>query len=153
MQDSEKRIIFRFVSAIQIASRVIFFLEVSIKIILTHNIKWCILLAPHIGQARIHLFYLPHPQIFSINPCFFAEEAILSNHGDMFLDMALPIHNFTYIQAYRAKSVKLRQPSWYLLIHPSHNIHHFIVYHLNFIEIPTNSFIMIYPIAQATEFV
>ena len=70
-----------------------------------------------------------------------------------FLDMALPIHNFTYIQAYRAKSVKLRQPSWYLLIHPSHNIHHFIVYHLNFIEIPTNSFIMIYPIAQATEFV
>ena len=56
MQDSEKRIIFRFVSAIQIASRVIFFLEVSIKIILTHNIKRCILLAPYIGQARIHLF-------------------------------------------------------------------------------------------------
>lgn len=84
----------------------------------------------------------------------FAEEAILFNHEDMtFLDMALPIHNFTYIQAYRAKSVKLRQPSWYLLIHPSHNIHHFFVYHLNFIEIPTNCFIMIYPIAQATEFV
>ena len=70
-----------------------------------------------------------------------------------FLDMALPIHNFTYIKAYRAKSVKLRQPSWYLLIHPSHNIHHFFVYHLNLIEIPTNCFIMIYPIAQATEFV
>ena len=70
-----------------------------------------------------------------------------------FLDMALPIHNFTYIKAYRAKSIKLRQPSWYLLIHPSHNILHFIVYHLNFIEIPTNCFIMIYPIAQATEFV
>ena len=70
-----------------------------------------------------------------------------------FLDMALPIHNFTYIQAYRAKSVKLRQPSRYLLIHPSHNILHFIVYHINFIEIPTNCFIMIYPIAQATEFV
>ena len=127
-------------------------------------------------------FYLPHPQTFSNNSLLlseekrifaeeklhsaickqayialvcviFAEEAILSNHGDMFLDMALPIHNFTYIQAYRAKSVKLRQPSWYLLIHPSHNIHHFFVYHLNFIEIPTNCFIMIYPIAQATEFV
>ena len=70
-----------------------------------------------------------------------------------FLDMALPIHNFTYIKAYRAKSIKLRQPSWYLRIHPSHNILHFIVYHLNFIEIPTNCFIMIYPIAQATEFV
>lgn len=70
-----------------------------------------------------------------------------------FLDLALPIHNFTYIKAYRAKSVKLRQPSWYLLIHPSHNILHFIVYHLNFIVIPTNCFIMIYPIAQATEFV
>ena len=28
-----------------------------------------------------------------------------------FLDMALPIHNFTYIKAYRAKSIKLRQPS------------------------------------------
>mgnify|MGYP007079220964 CR=1 FL=1 len=38
MQDSGKRIIFRFVSAIQIASRVISFLEESIKIILTHNI-------------------------------------------------------------------------------------------------------------------
>ena len=35
-----------------------FFLEVSIKIILTHNIKWCILLAPYIGQARTHLFLL-----------------------------------------------------------------------------------------------
>lgn len=65
MQDSEKRIIFRFVSAIQIASRVIFFLEVSIKIILTHNIKRCILLAPYIGQARIHLFYFYLSQIFS----------------------------------------------------------------------------------------
>ena len=128
-------------------------------------------------------FYLPHPQTFSPKTLhlseekrifaekllhsaickqavialvciFFAEEAILSNYGDMFfLDMALPIHNFTYIQAYRAKSVKLRQPSRYLLIHPSHNILHFIVYHINFIEIPTNCFIMIYPIAQATEFV
>ena len=68
-----------------------------------------------------------------------SSEALLSNNGDMtFLDIVLPIHNFTYIQAYRAKSVKLRQPNWYLLIHPSHNIHHFIVYHLNFIEIPTN---------------
>ena len=63
---SEKRIIFRFVSAILIASRVIFFLEVSIKIILTHNIKRCILLAPYIGQARIHLFYFYLSQIFSI---------------------------------------------------------------------------------------
>ena len=58
MQDSEKRIIFRFVSAIQIASRVIFFLEVSIKIILTHNIKRCILLAQFIGQAGIHLLFI-----------------------------------------------------------------------------------------------
>ena len=128
-------------------------------------------------------FYLPHPQTFSNNSLLlseekrifakeklhwaickqafialagiiFTEEAILFNDEDMtFLDMALPIHNFTYIQVYRAKSVKLRQPNWYLLIHPSHNIHHFIVYHLNFIEIPTNCFIMIYPIAQATEFV
>ncbi len=38
MQDSEKRIIFRFVSAIQIASKVISSPEESIKIILTHNI-------------------------------------------------------------------------------------------------------------------
>ena len=99
-------------------------------------------------------FYLPHPETFFNNSLHLSEEAILSNHGDMtFLDIVLPIHNFTYIQAYRAKSVKLRQPNWYLLIHPSHNIHHFIVYHLNFIEIPTNCFIMIYPIAQATEFV
>ena len=116
----------------------------------------CILLAQHIGQAGIHLFsfYLLHPQTFSNKSLLLSEEAILSNHGDMtFLDIVLPIHNFTYIQAYRAKSVKLRQPNWYLLIHPSHNIHHFIVYHLNFIEIPTNCFIMIYPIAQATEFV
>lgn len=39
MQDSEKRIIFRFVSAILIASRVISSQEKSIKIIQTHNIK------------------------------------------------------------------------------------------------------------------
>ena len=39
MQDSGKRIIFRFVSAIQIASRVISSPEESIKIILTHNIN------------------------------------------------------------------------------------------------------------------
>ena len=38
MQDSGKRIIFRFVSAIQIASKVISSPEESIKIILTHNI-------------------------------------------------------------------------------------------------------------------
>ena len=39
-----------------------------------------------------------------------SSEALLSNNGDMtFLDIVLPIHNFTYIQAYRAKSVKLRQ--------------------------------------------
>ena len=76
MQDSEKRIIFRFVSAILIASRVIFFLEVSIKIILTHNIKRCILLAPYIGQARIHLFYfyLLHPQTFSNKSLLLSEE-------------------------------------------------------------------------------
>ena len=37
-----------------------------------------------------------------------SSEALLSNNGDMtFLDIVLPIHNFTYIQAYRAKSVKL----------------------------------------------
>ena len=39
MRDSEKRIIFRFVSAILIASRVISSQEKSIKIIQTHNIK------------------------------------------------------------------------------------------------------------------
>ena len=39
MQDSEKRIIFRFVSAILIASRVISSQEKPIKIIQTHNIK------------------------------------------------------------------------------------------------------------------
>ena len=121
-------------------------------------------------------FYLPHPQTFSPKIlASFRRKAALGNlkanfhcarlhflcrRSDtlqlwryVFLDMALPIHNFTYIQAYRAKSVKLRQPSRYLLIHPSHNILHFIVYHINFIEIPTNCFIMIYPIAQATEFV
>ena len=70
-----------------------------------------------------------------------------------FSDMALPIHNFTYIQAYRAKSIKPRHPSWHILIHPSHDILHLIMYHLNFIEIPTNCFVMINSIAQATEFV
>ena len=66
MQDSEKRIIFRFVSAILIASRVISFLEVSIKIILTHNIKRCILLAPYIGQAGYTFFFLSLSNIFDL---------------------------------------------------------------------------------------
>lgn len=78
-------------------------------------------------------FLSPSPSNIFNKSLLLSEEAILSNHGDMFLDMALPIHNFTYIQANRTKSVKLRQPSWYLLIHPSHNILHFIVYHINFI--------------------
>ena len=49
----------------------------------------------------------------------------------------LPIHNFTYIKANRTQSVKLRHPNWYILIHPSHDIPHLIMYHLNFIEVPT----------------
>ena len=107
---------------------------------------------PYQGWAFLLIFLCL--KYFPINSLLLSEEAIISNHGDItFLDMALPIHNFAYIKVYRAKSIKLRQPSWYLLIHPSHNILHFIVYHLNFIEIPTNCFIMIYPIAQATEFV
>ena len=68
-----------FVSAIQIASRVIFFLEVSIKIILTHNIKWCILLAPYIGQARIHLF-LFSSLASNIFRCFLRKNSNLSPH-------------------------------------------------------------------------
>ena len=133
----------------------------SLKTMPTHSYLpyqgWALLNFHHYFSLRNiapFSFYLPHPETFFNNSLHLSEEAILSNHGDMtFLDIVLPIHNFTYIQAYRAKSVKLRQPNWYLLIHPSHNIHHFIVYHLNFIEIPTNCFIMIYPIAQATEFV
>ena len=78
MQDSEKRIIFRYVSAIQIASRVIFFLEVSIRIILIHNIIRCILLAPYTGQVRIHLFLfisltLKH---FSRISCIFQKKSV-----------------------------------------------------------------------------
>ena len=34
----------------------------------------CILLAPHIGQARIHLFYLPQPQTFSPKSLHLSEE-------------------------------------------------------------------------------
>ena len=56
MQDSEKRIIFRFVSAIQIASRVIFFLEVSIKIILTHNIM----------KLNEEEMYIAHPWLLTV---------------------------------------------------------------------------------------
>ena len=56
MQDSEKRIIFRFVSAILIASRVIFFLEVSIKIILTHNIM----------KLNEEEMYIAHPWLLTV---------------------------------------------------------------------------------------
>ena len=49
----------------------------------------------------------------------------------------LPIHNFTYIKANRTQSVKLRHPNWYILIHPSHDIFHLIMYHFNFIKVPT----------------
>ena len=102
--------------------------------------------------SGIHLFLFISLTLnhFPIIPCFFQKKSVSLQKKRYspimeicFSDMALPIHNFTYIQANRTKSVKLRQPSWYLLIHPSHNIYHFIVYHLNFIEIPTNSFIMI----------
>ena len=65
----------------------------------------------------------------------------------------LPIHNFTYIKANRTQSVKLRHPNWHILIHPSHDIFHLIMYHLNFIEVPTNCFIVIYSVSQAAEFV
>ena len=81
MQDSEKRIIFRFVSAIQIASRVIFSPEESIKIILTHNIMklneeemynahpW-LLTVPRVGIS----FYLPYSQTFFYNSLLLSEE-------------------------------------------------------------------------------
>ena len=46
------------------------------KEIKNYNIIRCILLAQHIGQARIHLFsfYLSHPQAFFQNSLLLSEE-------------------------------------------------------------------------------
>ena len=72
MQDSEKRIIFRFVSAIQIASRVIFFLEVSIKIILTHNIMK--LNEEEMYNAHLWLLTVPRVGIVVFSSLLFPKE-------------------------------------------------------------------------------
>ena len=78
MQDSEKRIIFRFVSAIQIASKVIFSPEESIKIILTHNIMK--LNEEETYNAHLWLLTVPRVGIVEFASLLIPKEYYRTNH-------------------------------------------------------------------------